>query len=300
MFWQIRQGILRDWFNIQCNTILKTKPVFSNSKDDLAIVTMVSHLDILMYIVAIKSFFRRINHGKVIVLNDGSLTNSDKTKLKTHINSLQIIDIEDIRSNNVPRRGCWERIWLISELVKDCYVVQLDADTVTINDIPEVINNINMNRSFAIGTEQNQNILPIYFACEKAKLWNSDFIQVVAESNFDKLKNYNNLKYTRCSASFTGFAKNSFSNKEIIDFSMQMENIIGLRWNNWGSEQVTSNYIICNSADANILPYPRYASYHANPEINYKNSSFLHFIGTSRFKNGLYINRVKEVLSNLE
>lgn len=301
MFYRLRQKANRTWFRICCNGILNTEPIKASNNGTI-VISMVSQNDIFMYLVAIKSFFIQLaNNARIVILDDGTLTKNNYSLLKKNIEGLQIINIKDVKpSKYTPKGGTWERLLLIADLVKDNYVIQLDSDTVTKDAIPEVNEHISENKSFAIGTEFNQKITPMKIACEKAQFIKSDFVQVIAERNFCNLKDYNSLQYTRCSASFTGFAKNSFLRDDIEKFSDEMRSLLGLKWFQWGSEQVTSNYIICNSPKAEILPYPKYASYHAIQDIPYEESAFLHFIGTSRFKNNLYIKMARKAIKKLK
>ena len=66
--------------------------------------------------------------------------------------------INDIKNSVCPKKkgGCWERILLISEYVKDYFVIQLDADTLTLGDIPEVHQWVSGKTSFALGTQSGQ------------------------------------------------------------------------------------------------------------------------------------------------
>jgi hypothetical protein len=74
-------------------------------------------------------------------------------------------------------------------------------------------------------------------------------------------------RYVRGGAVFAGFARRLFR-----------------RWREWGSEQVASNYLIANSPEECVLPCPKYASLW--PGVLYEQASFLHGLGTNRFKGG--------------
>lgn len=270
------------------------------------LLSMVSHLDIMMYLVAIKSFYRHLKRGKIVVLNDGTLTEKDKRLLATHINPLQVLNINEVKTHPCPKGAWWERLLLIADYVKDHYVIQLDSDSLVISEIPEVMECVNRNISFALGSDFNINgeylgkeIFPMDYVCQKMKLLKNDYIEVVADQNLDKLPDYSTLKYSRCSACFAGFAKGSFSRREVEDFSGKMQGILGKRWSEWGTEKITSAYIVSNSPRARILPYPKYVSYYADPAIDYTKSAYLHFTGTHRFKNGFYINMARKVIQTL-
>jgi hypothetical protein len=78
-----------------------------------------------------------------------------------------------------------------------------------------------------------------------------------------------------------------------------MRRIAGEKWDDWGSEQVTSNLLIANSQDALPLRFPKYLSYWAHPEVDYEQSSFIHFIGPSRFSHGFYLKSSRKVIMAL-
>jgi hypothetical protein len=258
---------------------------------------MVSHRDLTMYLVAIKSLYSRLDEAQIVVLNDGTLTSHDLDLLNAHIRTPRIVSLSDIQNGSCPRGGAWERLLFISDHVRQTYVIQLDSDTLTLDDVPEVKDAIRDNRSFTLGTSMGRQISPMEEICGQMKAFNDHHVQVVAEQAFDRLRHYARLKYVRGCAAFTGFARGSFSRRDVEEFSAEMEASIGNVWRNWGSEQVTSNFIIANSPGAFVLPHPKYANF--APEIPYHQSSFLHFIGTHRFKSGVYVRKARGVVRRL-
>jgi len=153
----ITKKIQRNMFNRKCNTILDTDPLHI-LKDSVIIISMLRHLDIIMYLVAIKSFYQRFSKGEIVILNDGSLTARDLNLLKKHVLPKDIVHISDIKNSVCPKGGCWERILLISEYVKDYFVIQLDADTLTLADMPDVHQRVSGKTSFTLPTKSGQSI----------------------------------------------------------------------------------------------------------------------------------------------
>lgn len=299
MLFRVRSAIKKKWFGVCCRDILSTPPV-KIRENNLIIVSMISHLDLIQYLVAIKSLYNKINSGQIVIISDGSLIETDLEVLRTHVSPIEIVNVNDVNTKECPRGGTWERLFIIANYVQDNYVIQLDSDTITLNEIPEVLNYIGKNHSFLLGTEYGQNIVKMEEARLRMKNSSSKHIQALAEINFNLLKNYSSLKYARGCSAFTGFAKNSFSEKTIVNFSLEMEKILGEKWHSWGTEQVTSNFIISNSAHPNILPFPKYRTYYFKNSIPYIKSSFLHFIGTDRFKKGVYLKTARTVIANLK
>jgi len=250
-----------------------------------------------MYLVAVKSLYSSLGDGQIVVLNDGTLSVEDVNLLNAHLTS-EIVALKDIDCGGCPRGGTWERLLLIATYVKDHYVIQLDSDTLTLSDIPEVIGCVKSNRSFTLGTSMGRAIAPIEEICKQMKTFKSDHVQVLAEQSFGKLVGCDQLKYVRGCSGFAGFARYSVSHLQIEKFSKEMESILGKKWLNWGSEQVTSNFVIANSPQSHVLAYPTYANF--TPEIPYEESKFLHFIGTNRFDKGIYVRKARRIVENLK
>lgn len=288
----------RNMLNWKCNTILDTDPLHI-VKDKVIIISMLRHSDVIMYLVAIKSFYQRFSKGEIVILNDGSLTARDLNLLKEHVLPKDIVHISDIKNSVCPKGGCWERILLISEYVKDYFVIQLDADTLTLGDIPDVHERVSGKTSFTLPTKSGQSIEPMREANERIKRWPENHVQVKAEKNFYKLEGYENMKYVRGSAAFAGFAAGSFSLSKLENFSQQMNEIIGEDWTKWGTEQVTSNFLVANSSQSKMMPFPKYSGYYPPHNISYENTHFMHFAGHHRWKNGFYIKNAKKIIGTL-
>jgi hypothetical protein len=123
-------------------------------------------------------------------------------------------------------------------------------------------------------------------------------VQMISESNLHRLPCDRDIKYVRGSAGFAGFAKGSFSRSDVERFSLGMASLIGeKKWSEWGSEQVTSNFIVANSEKAQVLPFPEYC-FHA-PGTDIESATFVHFIGSHRFDGGRYARLARKVISQL-
>jgi hypothetical protein len=300
MFFRAKRAVSRAWFDFNCRAILNTPPVNSND-NRVTLVSMLCHGEVRMYLLAVKSFCVRLGRvPKVVILNDGSLTAEDQAIIRKHIPEVTFVAIPDVPPANCPKRNCWERLLLISDLVKDTYVVQLDSDTLTANAIPEIIQCIANNRSFTLlGDRSYPEIESMASAAERAKNNPNRTVQEVCERAFDQLPESSSLKYLRGNAGFTGFAKGSIDREKIVKFSDLMRTITKERWDEWGSEQVASNILIANTDGAYPLPFPRYLSYWTHPNVDYDSSSFIHFIGPFRFANGFYLKKAKKAIDDL-
>ncbi len=300
MFFRARRAINRAWFDFNCRSLPKTAALPA-SDCPLTVVTMLPHGEVSMYLLALKSFVSRLGRSpKVVVLNDGSLDAGDLATLGSQIVSLTVVPITSVSTGSCPKGSCWERLMLISDLSRDSFVVQLDSDTLTPGPIPEVLACIDSNRSFTLlGDRSYPQVEGMREACARLKASTSGQVQAVCERSFDELPEASDLKYLRGNAGFVGFARGSLDRERIAWFSDLMRRLAGPQWEEWGSEQLTSNLLIANAEDPLPLPSPRFVSYWAHPEIRYGESSFLHFIGPYRYANGLYVRTAKRILAGL-
>ena len=72
---------------------------------------------------------------------------------------------------------------------------------------------------------------------------------------------------------------------------------LGQRWEEWGTEQIASNYVVANSSDATVLPSPKY-TFHA-PNRDLSQSTFVHFVGEWRFRGGTYSSLAQKIIEEL-
>jgi hypothetical protein len=290
----------RAWFDFNCRALLRTPPIHLND-DQLTLVSMLCHGEVVMYLLAVKSFCGQLGRNpKVVILDDGTLTKSDYATLQAHIPETWVVHISEVSPDRCPKGSCWERLLLIGDLVKDTYVVQLDSDTLTANSITEVAQCIDANRCFTLlGDGSHPEIEPMVSACARSKTNLSPMVQAVCERSFDQLPESASLKYVRGNAGFTGFAKGAIDREKIIWFSDLMRCIANEKWDEWGSEQVTSNLLIANSGNAHVLEFPKYLSYWAHDEVPYDDASFIHFIGPHRFSNGFYVKSAGKIIAAL-
>lgn len=271
-------------------------------------VSMLPRRDLVPYLVAIKSLYAEVKQGRVAVINErsvvdhNSLTDEDLAVLRHHVPGIEIIDFCAISTGRCPRGGTWERLVKIIELTKENYVIQVDADTLVSGPIPEVLDCVQANRSFILGTDVGLAVSPAPQTARMAQGWIETFgwtqpvICVAAEAALDRLPNAARKSYVHASSGFGGFARGAFSVDDLEWFSLHMSKLIGPQiWNNkWGSEQIGSNYTLANAPGAKVLPFPRFACF--EPHTPPGNPAFMHYIGTYRHNNGVYRNRVAEFI----
>lgn len=287
MFFKIKSQVGRELFDRHCRGILTVPPARTLASSGTLVISQLQHKDLLMYLVAIKSFASRVPVGDVLILNDGSLDAQDKQVLLTHVPGVTISPIEAYRSPRCPSGGTWERLLAIAQHSAQRYVVQLDADTVAVAALAEVEVAAAEGVSFALGTWDGQQIETLAQRAADARRLNvspRDHIQVAAEKVFDQVPGFEQLRYVRGCSGFAGFAPGSLTPQFIETFSGHMTSLLGTRWTEWGSEQVMSNIAVANSPRLTVLPHPRYCDCnHVSEE-----TAFIHFIGDCRFRGDAY------------
>lgn len=287
MFHNLKGQVGRELFNRRCAGVLATPPVRLDESHPAMVLSQLQHKDVLMYLVAVKSFAARVPLGAARVLDDGSLQPEDRELLARHVPGVVIEPITAYRSARCPSGGTWERLLGIARHCADRYVMQLDADTLALAALPEVVDAIAANRSFALGTWDDQRSETFAERAADARRLNTGaqvHVQVAAEQHFDRDPAWAGLRYIRGCSGFAGFARGATSAQFIEDFSERMSRLLGERWREWGSEQVMSNIALANSPDAMVLPHPRYCDCQHRAEY----SAFVHFIGDCRFRGSAY------------
>lgn len=294
MFYRLRRHVSYTLFRAMCGAVVDTPPIAIEPNGPL-ILSMVNDRDYVPYLIAAKSLYLRLRCGRFHVIDDGTLTPAQYEGLRYHLGA-KIESIGEIRMGPTPRGGTWERLIRIADLADESYVIQMDSDTLTVGPIEEVLNAISADASFTLITHPNTSYCSVAEACAVARADPATDIHTVAEQILDRLGDAGTTRYVHGCSGFAGFARGSIDRSEVYRVSQIMEASLGARWHEWGSEQVTSNYIVSNSPRVATIPYPKYRNYDAEqigPE-----TAFIHFIGTNRFRNGYYRRRARDEIRN--
>ena len=291
-----RAAINRRRFERELAAILRTPPVVLG-KDAFTALSMVHHRDVESYLLAIKSFCRFMHPRRIVMVADPSITDADRWLIASHVHGIEIVRAKDYQEQGVPQGGTWERLMAISEYSQSDYVIQIDADTVTLSEMAEVKKAIAEATSFALATEDGQQLVSCVEAARwaKARADSGEHIQILAEASLDRLPASASTRYVRGCSGFSGFAQGSFSRAQLRSFSQTMGGILGARWAAWGTEQFSSNFMVSNSPRACVLPHPKYC----HPGREQAGTVFLHFIGYVRFTSDRYARAARETCAAL-
>lgn len=301
MLFRLKRHLVTARFNFEIRGIASTPPLTSDPGSRVLLVSQVCHRDVAMYVLAVKSLARFVRPKKVLALDDSTLSEADKARLRQHIRSIEILPIAAVENTCCPRGKTWERLLLISDLVPTSYVIQVDSDTLTLKEPNAVLAHIEKNISFTLPGDEGEQIVTAQEMSERMKPRlrdGTEHVQLVSEANLNRVASDKPLRYVRGCSAFAGFGKNSFSRKTVEHFSTSMASTIGQsKWNDWGSEQVTSCLVVANTPGARVLPFSEYC-YH-RPELDMEGRTFIHFMGTYRFRLGRYAQLAKRVIREL-
>jgi hypothetical protein len=282
--------------------ILGTPPI-TPKEDGVILFSMIGTAVLLPYLVAVKSLHRHLQRGRVMLLNDGTLTDADKAVLAHHVGNPVILTFADIETGPCPKGNCWERLLAILDLRREHYVIQLDSDTVTLAPVPEVAAAIEANRSFTLGggvedvahgfmtvPQMIRNIYP------DGPLY--PHIQSVIESALRDVPGADELKYIRGCAGFAGFSQSAGGRALAERFAVDAGRAVGRRFHEWGSEQAASNFVVANDPDPLQLPYDRYTNHWEEPLP--PDPALVHYIGTYRYARGSYVASTQRAIRQLK
>ncbi|MCW5652276.1 hypothetical protein [Hydrogenophaga sp.] len=294
---RIRRRLVTDYqkkrYQQVASQVLQTPPLQPGSSPFMAL-SMVHQRDVVPYLVAIKSFYRVTRPQRIAIVCDPSIGDAERAIFKQHIPFAELRRAEEFQHPRIPKGGTWERLAAIASYSPETYVVQLDADTLTVAELPEVMDAVTQRQGFVIGEIPDQPLLTLAQTSHNARQRVHPHIQVLAEQNMADAGLSLPL-YTRGCSGFTGFPSNPAMREQMFEFSEKMARVTQGRWAEWGTEQVTSNYLVANAARTRVLPCPKYST----PERDFDAIAFFHFIGYVRFVNSLYRVKTQYILPRL-
>ena len=86
--------------------VLHTAPL-KPSDGGPTVISLVGTIDVLPYLVAIKSFRRQVGRGRNAVIDDGTLTGEDRAILAHHCGDPEILPLQAIRFGPFPANEAW-------------------------------------------------------------------------------------------------------------------------------------------------------------------------------------------------
>lgn len=281
----LRERFNKLLFNRAAAGVLHTPPLGRGVRDFTAL-SMVHHRDVVSYLLAIKSFAAHTQPARIVVVADPTLDATDRALMRTHVPHLEIVDAAGFRRPALPIGGCWERLSAISTLNGETAIVQVDADTLTTGPLAEVLAAVDEGASFVLSSEAGVEITTLDRAAAHGRrlLAASQHIQALTEARMDALPGWQQYRYARGCAGFTGFGRGAIEPRRLDELSAAMRALHGVRWNDWGSEQVSSNLLAASAPKAFLLPHPAYC----NADSRTAATRLTHYIGYARFTSRAY------------
>jgi hypothetical protein len=244
-----------------------------------------------MYILAVKTLYRRLGRGKIAAIIIREFPKADRDLIERHLGPVEFHFIEDLPTGRCQRGGTWERLFFCVHRSACEYIIQIDCDNLCFGPMEEVARCIEQNRAFTLA--EGIPVQPLTEWVEKGMERKSDQIVTAFEVRAREFPDAEQWKYVRGSSGFAGFARGGASTELVETFHEGGLQVHGARWREWGTEQVASNFVVANSPDAIALPYPKYATFEPSYATFQKSGistemSMLHFIGPFRFEGGVY------------
>jgi hypothetical protein len=295
---KIRRTYHQFFYNRAARRILDTPPLVLGAMP-LTVLSMVHSRDVMSYLVAIKSFARYVNPRQIVVVCDPSITDIDRNCLQAHIPHVILRPADEFTHLDIPRGGTWERLYAISKYSRDSYVVQLDADTITMLPPAEVIRAVMADTAFVMSGNPGNVLMSLQETEDHAASWGpplpGEDMQATVERSIASSNLPVRARYVRGCSGFTGFPKSETMTDELLRFSKSMQTRYGKRWAEWGTEQITSNYLVANARDTTVLPFQSYGT----PDVLHAESILTHFIGFMRFTSDKYRAATRQTIRQL-
>lgn len=291
---------LRRWLGVQEQSWLRrvreTPPLGLND-DGPVFVSQIAGIFVDMYLLAVKSLGTWVTPSRVIALDDGTITTSAAKLLASHIPGIEIRPVAGVPVGRCPKLGTWERLLTCVDESARHYVIQVDSDTVTTRRPDAVLDAFREGRCFTMSGHVTD-VSPEYasrkltleeaYRAREAELRTNEkpHIQIVSETSLRSIPALDGTVYARGCSGFAGFAPRTITRDDVSRFSVAMEGEIGARWHEWGTEQVTSNYVIANAPGSVVLPWPEYVS--IMEPLDEERAHLIHFSGAERYARGVY------------
>lgn len=286
---RISQRLQRDYFRYQYQRVvvgIERTPPLARGNAPFTLLSMMHARDLHAYLTALKSFALQLNPQRIVMVCDPSVGEAERAVIRRHVPHIELRHADEFIAPEIPRGGTWERLFAISEYVRDSYVVQLDADTITRTAIDEVAAAIAGATGFVLGEQAGQGLMTLAQTSARARTFLpvSSHIQTLTEAAMEEVGLPATAHYVRGCSGFTGFPVDADMRARLLDFSARMQGRFGPLWASWGTEQVTSNYLVANARATCVLPFPKYGT----PDAAGADAAFVHFIGSMRFINDKY------------
>jgi hypothetical protein len=294
---KIKKKFYRKTFDLSCRDVLRTPPVDLDEGSGLVVLSQTYHPDLVMYLVAAKTFAKYIKPALFVIVDDGLLP-EDCNLIVKHLRNVEFVDRRSVPNTVCPAGGTWERLLSVADYCERYFVIQLDSDTVTVKHPTEVEQRIQRAEAFTLPTQMGNAFVSVSEASATARRSDSQHVQIQAEKKLGEIEVIRNAHYIRGCSGFAGFPKGSIRRVDLEQFSTLMEGELGRKlWSKWGTEQFASNYMVANTQIKSTLPFEKYPYWRPGGDLT--PAEIIHFIGDDRFTSGTYATTARQAITML-
>ncbi len=109
MLYRFQRLIKRMGFNHQIRDIVKTDPIRIVNAPWM-IFSMVGNRDVPMFLLSMKSFYARLQKGKLTVIVDHDMPEPLRDVIRHHFIGVEFVELETLDPGRCQRGGTWERL----------------------------------------------------------------------------------------------------------------------------------------------------------------------------------------------
>jgi hypothetical protein len=307
MLYRVRKRLQTARFRLAARGIYGTPPLPCDPTADCTIHTMLSHADLLMYLLAIKSFLRFRPAARVVVHSDGSLTHGDEAVLNHHVPNLQIVatrDADDRAERQLnpflrewrARDASWRRVIDTELWCETPRRLIIDADILTLRQPTAVLQWIagsGRGRPLLFGAPEGPPSGPITAGRGRRH------IQTVFREQLATVA----TQLGRPAEFFQGATSGYYGCERdvsvpAIEAVIRAALAAGIPMHEWGGEQCLVVYLLSTAAPIRLDPrhYVNFA-----PEVieRLNEVAVVHFYGTFRYYGGVYPRLAADVVRQL-
>jgi hypothetical protein len=307
MFYRLRKRLNNVRFWINARGVFHTPPTPCDPAAECTIHTMLGRADLLMYLVAIKSFLRFHPRARVAAHSDGSLTSADEDCLRAHVPGIRVVSANeaDARANKElnpflaewrARDASWRRIIDTELWCETLRRMIIDSDILTIrrpDAVLEWISGSGGSRPLMFGAVDASPAGPIPEGTGSRPMQNI-FRERLGQ--FAKEAKGPPEFYQGGTSGYYGCTR-ELSLAE-VERLIRAGLAAGVPMAEWGGEQCLVVYVLSTS-DPIRLDVRKYFNFAPEAIERLVEAAVAHFYGTYRFYGGVYPRLAAEVVRHL-
>jgi hypothetical protein len=308
MLYRLRKRLNNLHFWLNARAVYDTPPTPCDPGAACTIHTMLGQAELLMYLVAIKSFLRFRPAARVLAHSDGSLTSEHEALLRSHIPGVRVIGTleADERARNSlnpflsewrARDASWRRVVDTELWCETPRRMIIDSDILTISRpdaVLEWVAGSGPTRPLMFGSRDPLPAGPIPEGTGKRHIQNifrERLVQFAAEAK-------GRAEFYQGGTSGYYGCTRELSLAE-IERLIRAGLAAGIPMAEWGGEQVLVVYVL-SSSDPIRLDKRKYFNFAPETMGQLDEAAVTHFYGTFRFYRGIYQRLAAQIVRDLE